>query len=176
MESVVKSGIEFSGHAESTDRSVLSGIVTGQIAGLIMAVVVMIVFTVFLGKGPLFPVQVIGSALLGESALHGFQPGAVVAGLVLHQFGPSLLWGFVFGLAAAKLSVRTSRDALVLGAAIGVFSMVGPYVLIPVVMKTLQGVDFWNREVPMFWDWAAHLVFGLSFVLYPAVLAKLSSR
>jgi hypothetical protein len=31
-----------------------------------------------------------------------------------------------------------------------------------------------NREVPLFWDWAAHLVFGASFVLYPAVKSKLT--
>jgi hypothetical protein len=54
--------------------------------------------------------------------------------------------------------------------------MVGPYLLIPFVMNTLHGVDFWNREVPMFWDWAAHLVFGLSFGLYPTIVSKLSAR
>jgi hypothetical protein len=161
--------------SKSGNKAVLSGIVTGQLAGLIMAVVVMIVFTVFLGKGPLYPVQVIGSALLGESALPGINVGAILVGLVLHQAGPSLLWGFVFGLLASKLSIQTTQGALKLGAVIGVVAMVGPYLLIPAIMNTLHGVDIWNREVPMFWDWAAHIVFGLSFGLYPAIVKKLSS-
>jgi hypothetical protein len=51
--------------------------------------------------------------------------------------------------------------------------MVGPYLLIPAVMQIMQGVDIWNREVPMFWDWAAHIVFGACFALYPKVQAML---
>ena len=47
--------------------------------------------------------------------------------------------------------------------------MVGPYALIPFVMKTLHGTDYWAREVPILWDWAAHLVFGAGFALYPRV-------
>jgi hypothetical protein len=152
---------------------ILPGIITGQIAGLIMAVVVMIVFTI-LGKGPLYPVQVIGSTLFGAAALQGFHFGALIAGLVLHQLGPSLLWGGVFAVLAQKLEIRTTKSALFLGLSVGVISMVGPYFLIPAVMNGLHGVDFWNQEVPMFWDWAAHVVFGASFALYPKVLNKLS--
>ena len=154
-------------------RPILGGILTGQIAGLIMAVVVMIVFTVFLGKPPLYPVQLIGSAVYGDQALHGFHGGALVAGLLLHQLGPSLLWGIVYGALASMLKIRTASSALFLGLGLGVFSMIGPYLLIPILMNVLQGEDFWNREVPMFWDWAAHLVFGASFVLFPKVLEKL---
>src|SRR5437868_10194516 len=91
---------------ESKSKTLISGIVTGQVAGLIMAVVVMIVFAVFLGKSPLYPVQVIGSVLFGESALQGFHFGALLAGLVLHQAGPSLLWGVIYGLLAAKFQPR----------------------------------------------------------------------
>lgn len=155
------------------EKVILSGVVTGQIAGLIMAVVVMLVFTVFLGKNPLYPVQVIGSTLFGEAALQGIHFGAILAGLVLHQLGPALLWGFLYGVAAKKFAIQTTGHALVAGIALGVISMAGPYVLIPAVMNTLHGVDFWNREVPLFWDWAAHLVFGASFALYPIIQRKL---
>nr|AQQ74662.1 hypothetical protein [uncultured bacterium] len=161
--------------SKAGEKPVLAGIVTGQLAGLIMAVVVMAVFTIFLGKGPLYPVQVIGSALLGESALQGINVAAILAGLVLHQLGPSLLWGAVFGVSATKLNIATAGGALALGLAVGVVSMVGPYALIPAIMNTLHGVDIWNREVPMFWDWAAHLVFGLSFALYPKVRQRIES-
>ena len=118
--------------------------------------------------------QVIGSTLIGEKALQGFNFLAVLTGLVLHQLGPSLLWGVVYGFMATKVDTTTSGNALVYGLILGVVSMVGPYFLIPFVMNTLQGVDFWNQEVPMFWDWAAHLVFGASFILYPKVLRKLN--
>lgn len=150
-------------------RPMLAGILTGQVAGLIMAVVVMFVFAVFLGKNPLFPVQVIGSVLVGESALNGFNIYAILAGLVLHQAGPSLLWGAVLGLIAKKSPNTVQQHPLPIGLVMGVVSMVGPYVLIPFVMKTMHGVDFWNQEVPMFWDWAAHIVFGAALALYPKI-------
>jgi len=152
-------------------NKIVAGIVTGQIAGLVMAVVVMLVFALFLGTSPLYPVQVIGSTLLGEKALEGFNFLAVLAGLVLHQFGPSLLWGFVYGFMATKTEI-SSKNALSYGLLLGVVSMVGPYFLMPFIMNTLLGVDYWNREVPMIWDWAAHLVFGASFVLFPKILGK----
>src|SRR4051812_18174177 len=87
-----------------TRSGLIAGILTGQAAGLIMAVVVMAVFTIFLGHGPLYPVQVIGSTVFGEAALQGYPIPAILAGLVLHQAGPSLFWGAVFGLIAGKVS------------------------------------------------------------------------
>ncbi len=152
--------------------TVLAGILTGQAAGIIMAVVVMLVFTLFLGKGPLYPVQVIGSAVFGESALQGTHFGAVLVGLVLHQLGPSLLWGTAFGLMANQVEISNSKTALGLGLIVGLISMLGPYVLIPFIMKTLHGVDYWNQEVPILWDWAAHMVFGASFALFPMIKSK----
>jgi hypothetical protein len=175
MENIVKSNVSMSA-AKTYERPVLGGIITGQIAGLIMAVVVMIVFALFLGKSPLYPVQVIGSTLFGESALQGFHLGALLAGLVLHQAGPSLLWGVVFGLLAKRIPLDTAGSALGFGLALGVMTMAGPYFLIPAIMNALHGVDIWNREVPMFWDWAAHLVFGASFALYPVVQTKLEKK
>lgn len=173
METTLRSSTYPGPRPLSKQKTILPGIVTGQIAGLIMAVVVMLVFALFLGKSPLYPVQVIGSTLLGEKALQGFNFTAVLAGLVLHQAGPSLLWGFLYGLIAQKVPIEDSGRALMLGLALGVISMTGPYILIPFVMNTLQGTDFWNREVPMFWDWAAHMVFGASFVLFPKIKKKL---
>lgn len=160
--------------SDGSDRTFLPGLAAGQAAGLIMAVVVMAVFTLFLGKGPLYPVQVIGSVFFGEAALNGFHLGALLAGLLIHQLGPSLVWGALFGILARPLGIVTRGPALMLGLAIGVAAMVDPYLLVPAAMKAMQGVDFWHREVPILWDWAAHLVFGASFVLYPAIKAKLA--
>jgi hypothetical protein len=78
-------------------RHLIAGAIAGQIAGLIMAAVVMLVFTVFLGKGPIYPVQVIGSFVYGDAALQGFHLPAFLMGLVLHQLGPSLFWGLALG-------------------------------------------------------------------------------
>lgn len=176
MENTMKQNSMAQPMSVSNTRPLLTGIITGQIAGLIMAVVVMFVFAVFLGKSPLYPVQVIGSVLFGEQALQGVHLGALLAGLVLHQAGPSLLWGVIYGFLAAKFQPRNTFGALMLGLGVGVVSMTGPYLLIPFVMNIMQGVDLWNREVPMFWDWAAHLVFGLSFALYPMIERKLGTR
>jgi hypothetical protein len=153
-------------------KAFISSIVTGQIAGLIMAVAIMGVFALVFNKSPLFPVQVIGSALLGEGALIGFNLKAVLVGLILHQAGPALLWGAVYGLVATKIDLTSTTAALIAGLVIGVISMIGPYILIPSVFHALQGVDIWNREVPIFWDWVAHMIFGLSFFLYPTILRK----
>jgi hypothetical protein len=71
------------------------------------------------------------------------------------------------------MQIDNTQSALKFGLILGVISMAGPYLLIPFVMNTMQGVDIWNREVPMFWDWAAHLVFGASFALYPKIQSKL---
>jgi MFS family permease len=170
MEAAMKSAPAAQNRDTTASRPFIAGIITGQLAGLIMAVVVMIVFALCLGKSPLYPVQVIGSVL------QGFHFGALLAGLVLHQAGPSLLWGAIYGLLAKKFPPQTTGAALALGLGIGVVSMTGPYLLIPAVMNAMQGVDLWNREVPMFWDWAAHIVFGASFALYPLVERKLQSH
>ncbi len=161
---------------ETSGKEILAGVVTGQVAGLIMAVVVMLVFTIFLGTGPLYPVQVIGSAVFGAEALNGTHFGAVLAGLILHQAGPSLLWGLLYGFLAQKVTIENPKSALSLGLIVGLISMIGPYLLIPKVMLALQGVDYWNQEVPMIWDWAAHIVFGASFALYPKIRNQFFSK
>lgn len=158
----------------ATKRDMWAGIVSGQIAGLIMAVVVMLVFSLFLGTNLFYPVQVIGSMALGESALQGINVFAVLVGVLLHQLGPSLLWGALYGVSAALLKIKNNPNALLLGLSIGIVSMIGPYLLIPFLMKTLHGKDMWNENVPLFWDWAAHLVFGASLAVFPWVRKKIS--
>ncbi len=161
--------------SSSMGDAVIAAAITSVLASLIMAAVVMLVFTVFLGKGPIYPVQVIGSAIYGESALIGFNAPAFLAGLVLHVL-VGLAWGVVFGIVAAFTRVTTPAKALITGIIVAAVSMIDTYVFVPIVMNALQGVDIWRREVPMFWNWAAHIVFGVSFALYPAVLAKWLNR
>lgn len=172
MNTVVKGMSSWDHHA---GRNFVAVLLTSQVAALIMAVVVMAVFTLFLGKGPLFPVQVIGSTFVGEPALHGFNLAALLTGLVLHQ-GVGLAWGVVFGVAAYVLKVDTVKASMLLGVAVAVVSMVDSYVIVPAVMNALQGVDYWNQNVPMFWNWAAHIVLGLGFGFFPVIADKLAKR
>lgn len=159
--------------AGSLRRSLLTGALAGQAAGLIMAVVVMAVFTLFLGKGPLFPVQVIGSFVFGDAALQGFHAPAFFTGLALHQLGPALGWGLAMGLVVRAFGLRGGGVA-VLAVAIGLVSQViDVNVIGSRAFTALHGHDIWAEQVPAFWSWAAHLVFGLGLLLYPAIEKKL---
>ena len=157
--------------ARAVSEDVVPSIVAGQIAGLVMAVVVMLVFTVFLGKGPLHPVQVIGSLIFGEPALHGLHVGALIAGLLLHQGGPALFWSLVFGWAVHASRIEGGARLVGLGLGIGLLSqLVDVNLILPPVMRALHGRDLWAAEVPAFWSWAAHAVYGLALALaYPPV-------
>jgi hypothetical protein len=159
----------------SSRDDLISGALAGQIAGLLMAVVVMAVFTIFLGKGPLYPVQVIGSFVFGDEAIAGFHFGALLTGLLLHQLGPSLAWGSIFGLLVNRIDVRSRSALIVLGVAIGLASqIVDVELLLPPLMNALHGHDIWAEQVPSFWSWAAHVVFGLGLAVFPWVSARVS--
>jgi hypothetical protein len=160
----------------SLRADVIAGALAGQIAGLIMAVVIMAVFTLFLGKGPLFPVQVIGSIAFGDAALDGFHLGALLVGLILHQLGPALLWGVAFGLVVNRLELRAGPGLVVAAVLTGLTSQVIDVgILVPAAMNALHGHDLWAENVPSFWSWAAHLVFGLGLLSFSWVAARLPS-
>ena len=158
-------------------RTLVAGVVAGQISGLIMAVVVMAVFTIFLGKGPLFPVQVIGSFVFGDAGLVGFHAPAFVAGLLLHQLGPALFWSVVFAGAVHATGLRRGAGMAALGVAAGLASQaVDVNLVLPLAMNALHGHNIWAEQVPAFWSWAAHLVFGLGLAVYPWVENKMGAR
>jgi hypothetical protein len=164
------------GHARDTRRDLLAGALAGQVAGLVMAVVMIAVFTLVLGTAPLYPVQVIGSLVFGEAALSGLHVPAVLAGLVLHQAGPSLAWGLAFGALVHAFAPRRAGLVL-LGVAVGLLSQVIDVgLVVPAAMRALHGRDLWAEHVPAFWSWAAHLVFGLSLACFPWIGARLDRR
>jgi hypothetical protein len=163
-------------HDTSTvGRAFAASLVTSQAAGLIMAVVMMLVFAIFLGHGPLYPVQVIGSIVFGEAALDGLQWSAVLAGLVAHML-VALAWGVVFGVVATRVDLSAAPKAAIAGVIVAIVSMIDVYLIVPPVMTGLHGADIWNREVPIGWDWAAHMVYGLSYGLYPMIERRLYGR
>jgi hypothetical protein len=152
---------------ETLTHDLSAAVIAGQIAGLVMAVVVMLVFALILGKSPLYPVQVIGSLIFGEEGLRGFHFPAFLTGLLLHQLGPSLFWGLVFGLCVYALKVEGTTQLAILGLVIGIFSQVADAsILVPAAYQMMGTPDLWAREVPALWSWAAHVVFGLCLVVY----------
>jgi hypothetical protein len=157
-------------------RNLVAGVITGQIAGLIMATAMIAVFAVFLGKDPLYPLQVIGAFVFGEGALTGFHLPAFLAGVALHQWGPSFVWGAAFGLAAYALSLKRGVHLVALGLATGLLAqIVDVELILPVAFRALHGHDIWAEQVPAFWSWTSHVVFGLSLGLFPVVNDRLSS-
>jgi hypothetical protein len=137
----------------------------GQLAGLVMAIVVMFVFVAFLHHSIFFPVQLMGSLFLGESHLQdAFSPGPFLLGFVAHQLGPSLIWSLIF--AVVLLNARQAwslSELLMLGFCLGgVAEIVDVYVVMPLFQHSVNGQNLWAMNVPRFWDWAAHFVFGLS--------------
>lgn len=157
-------------------RSLCAGVLAGQAAGLLMAVAVMAVFTLFLDKGPLFPVQVIGSFVFGDAALQGFNAPAFLTGLALHQLGPSLAWGLAFGLGVRVLGVRGTAGQAGLAVAIGLLSQVVDVQIVGTrAFLALHGHDIWAEQVPALWSWAAHIVFGLGLLLYPSIDRRLEA-
>ncbi len=158
-------------------RDLVAGAIAGQIAGLIMAVAMMAVFTVFLGKGPLYPVQVIGSFVFGEAALNGFHLPALLAGLLLHQLGPSLVWGLLFGAVIYWLGARRGAVMGAVAVLAGLLSqLIDVNLIMPQAMTALHGHNIWAEQVPAFWSWAAHLVFGAGLATYPWVYDRVSRR
>jgi hypothetical protein len=154
-----------------------SGVIAGQISGLIMAVVMMAVFTIFLAKGPLYPVQVIGAFIFGDAAIQGFHLPALIAGLLLHQLGPSLFWGVVLGLTSYSLQIQSGPSLGSLCLVLGLLSqIIDVNLIMPFVMTTLHGHNIWAEQVPAFWSWAAHLVFGFGLLVYSKVYLKLEQR
>ena len=114
----------------------------------------------------------IGSLVFGDAALQGVHLPAVLAGLVLHQAGPSLAWGLTFGALVRAFAPRRA-GLVVLGVAVGLVSQVIDVgLVVPAAMQALHGHDLWAEHVPAFWSWAAHLVFGLSLALSWRILGR----
>ena len=156
-----------SGHREKS-CFVLSGILCSQVAGLIVAVLCLPIFS--LDHGPLYGVQQCRVFMLGENALHGFNFEAVAMGMMFHLLVFSLFWGVAYGLMASLLNISTPKRALFLGILVGFLSLLDVYYVTPVFMVQFYGLDIWAREVPRVQDWFTHLAFGVSFIFFPEIL------
>ncbi len=153
-------------------RDLIAAIETGQLAGLIMAVAIIAVFALVLRTPWYHPVQVIGSVVVGERAVAGnFLLPAFLAGLLVHQL-VALGWSVFFAFMINKVQ-HTWGNVLAVGLATGVLAqLLGRAVIVPLAMTALQGRNLWAENVPGGWSWVAHLVFGLSFLLFVPLWAR----
>lgn len=155
-------------------QDLASGGVSGQVAGVVMLVFMMGMFQLVMHKPVTVPLQVIGSVVFGDAALRGLHVPAVITGLLIHQLGPCLFWGLVFGLVAHALDIRSGASVVVVGIGVGLLAHVlDVNILLPATFQTLHGHNIWAEQVQPFWSWMAHLVFGLGLSVFTAVHARL---
>lgn len=158
-------------------RTLVAALVAGQIAGLLfLGWLVLASATVIHPRDPLRPLQLIGAFFLGEAHL-GRTDAAALLGLVVNQLGPALGWSLVFGGALLLGVPRRMGPLLVLGASLGLLAaFVDGYLLAPPIGGVLQGRNAWGRHLGWFWDWSAHLGYGLALGWFFAVLSPRLSR
>jgi hypothetical protein len=158
-------------------RELIAGVQAGQVAGLAMAATLMAVFSAFLGKSPFYPLQIIAGSVLGEDAIGRLDARTLVVGVFVHQLGPALLWGIVFGVVVWLTKPRRSVTLMELGLFVGVLSqIIDVHLLLPLLsggfsdhfprFGPLLRANLWTH-VPIAASWLAHLVFGVALSLYP---------
>lgn len=151
------------GLVPTTGVRLASSLLGGQLAGLVMAAFLAIVFAA-LGKDVLYPFQLIATFLFGHDALVNRTSGVILSGFLFHQLVPCLAWSLVFF--GALLFVRRRLDLnslLMLGFLIGLVSqIVDVYLITPVAQRIMAGENLWLRNVPQLWDWISHALFGLA--------------
>lgn len=160
-------------HSKITS-SILSAVIVGQIAAVIMALFFIVVFQIYTAKNVLYPIQLMGSFFFGEAALRSPHLKILASGLAFHHLGPSLLWSIVYGGLAYAVDLTRPIFALLLGLLVGAMSMIDIYFLTPLIMQSTWGFDYYNL-IPRPWHWWAHLIFGATFVLYPFFNKELRS-
>jgi hypothetical protein len=158
-------------------REVIAGVQAGQVAGLVMAAALMTIFAVFLQKSLFYPLQIIAAFVLGENVIGRLDARTLLVGLLVHQLGPALLWGVVFGVVVWLTKPRRSVTLMALGLFVGGLSQfIDVNLLLPLLsgvlsdhfplLGSLQRANLW-KHVPIATSWLAHLVFGFALSLYP---------
>lgn len=155
-------------------RELLAGAAAGQLAGLLVLLVVTPLFALA-EEGLLFP-QVLGELWFGPAAVTGHvHLPALSLGATMHLLGPSLYWGVVFGALAHASGARFGGQLSALAIAVGVSAqLVDVHLILPLVQSALDRPDFWSAHVPGVWSWMYHLLFAAGLVYaYPLALRLL---
>ena len=153
-----------------------AGAVAGQVAGLIMLLVVSALFALT-HQGLLFP-QVLGRLVFGPTATEGLHLPALFLGTALHLLGPCLVWGLAFGALAWLSGARFGGQLSALAIVVGVTAqLVDVYVVLPWLLDISGQPDFWTGLVPGVWSWMYHLLFGLGLLYaYPWAATRFGPR
>jgi hypothetical protein len=140
-------------------------VVTGQFAGLVMLGAMMLAHALFLTGDPLMPLKVIGTIAYGDASLRG-DPAALLTGFLVHQFGPSLFWGLVFGLLVNLTQLRSGLGIAALGPLVGMASQV---VDVEALLRPLTAEYGWTGELLGTTSWFWHVVFGVALCAFPRI-------
>lgn len=156
-------------------RDTVAAIVTGQLAGLAM-LVMMTIFALLEGFESLDPLRAIGSIVFGVS---GLRPGAetVWVGLIVHQLVFSLFWSLVFATLVQQASRRNLFSVTALGfgdpwgaAILGLLVGMSSNLLdVVIVMPAIAQDAVWTHMFLGLKSWFCHLVFGLVLATFPWV-------
>ncbi len=157
--------------------SLVSSFVAALLGGVLMALVMVVAYVAFRHTDVLYPLRPIGAFLYGDRMLTSPTAAMYVAAAAFH-FGVCAIWGIVFAFAATLLRVDKSYGgALALGVVIGLAAeIIDVNLVAPALMRSLWGDDLWSATVPPLWSWLGHIVFGLSFVVMPAMFRGLWVR
>jgi hypothetical protein len=158
-------------------RELIAGVQAGQVAGLAMAAALMATFSVFLHKSLFYPLQIIAASVLGENAIRRLDARTLIVGVLVHQLGPALLWGVVFGVAVWLFKPRRGITLMALGLFVGALAqIIDVHLLLPLLTRVfsghfpllapLQRANLW-MQVPIATSWFGHLVFGFALSFYP---------
>lgn len=140
--------------------------VSGLVAGAAMLLVAMGMARL-MGRGWLFPMQLMTALFAGEGALERASALTVLPGVVAHFTAPTFFWARVFGLMVGYAHRVPLRTSLLLGLAVAALAqLTDVYLFMPHVQQQLNGENLWARYVPPAWSWAEHLVFGATLGLF----------
>jgi hypothetical protein len=164
-------------HYARFSASLVSSVIASMVGAALMTIVLTVAFMRYEARPVYYPLQIIGTFLFGDLALKAprWEIYPTAAALL---FGVCAVWGIVYAFAATQLRVDKSvGGSVVLGLIIGLASQIVDVELItPTVMNRLWGNNLWAENVPPIFSWLGHIIFGLSFVVFPFVFRRLWIR
>lgn len=91
---------------------------------------------------------------------HHFHPISFFVGALTHHLF-AVFWGGVFAMAYKMMNVRTLQTSLLLGGGLLSGGFAFHHFLITPLVGMFRHSEGLARHIPLFWDFASHLVFGL---------------
>jgi hypothetical protein len=164
-------------HYARFSASLVASVIASMVGATLMAIVLTVAFLRYDGRPLYYPLQIIGTFLFGDVSLISPRWEIYPTAAALH-FGVCAFWGLAFAFAATRLRVDKSiGGSIMLGLVVGTASQIVDIDLIaPALQNRLWGHDLWSENVPPVFSWLGHIVFGLSFAVFPFVFRRLWIR